>query len=128
VDDPDQTAQLAEDITKLVAEQRGLEKERAAARVHYAKWHDQQAGLEHAVDWCRRVSYHLDRFTYDERRSLLFTLKAEVKTYRADHTPRATLSLSLPLSGPLPGMGPDGTLALVFPRTGCVQTGEPVPG
>ncbi|HEX9412605.1 MAG TPA: zinc ribbon domain-containing protein, partial [Ktedonobacterales bacterium] len=37
VDDPDQTKQLAEDIAKLVAEQRATEAERMAAQAHFAE-------------------------------------------------------------------------------------------
>jgi DNA invertase Pin-like site-specific DNA recombinase len=74
LDDPDQTAQLAEDITGLIARKRALARSAGKSGA--------RTGLVRA---CRR---ELGALGYDAR------------LYRAKHAPRATLAL--PLAGTLP--------------------------
>jgi DNA invertase Pin-like site-specific DNA recombinase len=98
-DDPEQTAQLHEDLTKLAEEKQGIEQERTAAMRHYARWHDKQQGLEQALDWSARVSRNLDTWTYDQRRAFLLTLDTRVELFDAKAKDRALLHVTLPVSG-----------------------------
>jgi site-specific DNA recombinase len=105
VEDDEERAALTAEVNLLVAEKRGIEQERAKALAHYSRWHEKQQGLERAVDWCRRWGRNLDRMDYEARRGLLVTIEACVTLYDRHHTPRATLSIVLPVSGesePLP--------------------------
>jgi site-specific DNA recombinase len=102
VDDPRERAEVAGEVSALRRQQDRLEAERVATLAHYADWRAQQEGLERVIDWCHLVGAHLDAATYQDKRNILLALRAEVKLYRADHTPRAELAIHLPLSGALP--------------------------
>jgi site-specific DNA recombinase len=99
VDDEQERAEVAAEVTDLRKRLVSLETERAAAEQHYATWQLTQAGLESALEWCQRVGENLDTFTYHEKRATLLTLRTDVRLYPTDHTPRAELTIHLPLSG-----------------------------
>lgn len=100
VDDDEERAELAVEVTNLRKDRRVLEAERVAIVARTGEnWQDRAAGLERTIDWCARVAGNLEAFTPQERRQTLLTLQAEVTVYRRDHTPRAMLVLHLPLSG-----------------------------
>jgi site-specific DNA recombinase len=102
IDDPRERADIAGDVKLLLEQRSALEAERSAAQTHYAQWQQDKAGLERLVDWCQRVGDNLEAMTYDQRRGTLLALKAEVKLYRAEHEPRAEMTITLPLSGSIP--------------------------
>jgi site-specific DNA recombinase len=99
VDDDDERAELAAEVSRLRQDHRVLEAERVAAQARTAGWRDQQRGLERLLNLCKRVAGRLDTATPERRRETLLTLRAEVLVYRSDHTPRAELTIYLPLSG-----------------------------
>ncbi|HEX9412110.1 MAG TPA: hypothetical protein VF916_01275, partial [Ktedonobacterales bacterium] len=101
LDDDDERQHLAAETRLLLQQRRDLEAERAKTSAHYASWHQDEAGLQRTMDWCQRWGQNLDHFTFAERRDTLLTLKVDVRLYRKDHTPRAELTLVLPLSGAL---------------------------
>jgi DNA invertase Pin-like site-specific DNA recombinase len=101
VDDNDERAELAAEVTQLRQSRRVLEAERRAAEARTAGWGDQQRGLQRTLDWCARVAGNLETFTDTEKRETLLALGADVVLYRAGHTPRAERVLHLPLSGGL---------------------------
>jgi DNA invertase Pin-like site-specific DNA recombinase len=98
-DDERTQTELANEINALAVLRRQHEAERANAVTHFADWQQQRDGLEQMLSACERVGQNLDTFTYEERRAMLRTLKAEVRLYRATHMPRAELFIRLPLSG-----------------------------
>ncbi|MGZ3581573.1 MAG: recombinase family protein [Ktedonobacterales bacterium] len=101
VEDDQERGELAAEVSELRKARRVLEAERVAAAARTTGWRDQQQGLERLVDWCERVAGNLETFTAEERRNTLLTLHAVVAVYRRDHTPRAELTIHLPLSGAL---------------------------
>lgn len=100
-DDEQTQRELSSEINALAALRRRHEAERVSAELHYSDWQQQQQGLEDLLDACERVAGHLDSFTFEQRRAALLACKAQVHLWRADHTPRATLTVRLPLSGAL---------------------------
>jgi DNA invertase Pin-like site-specific DNA recombinase len=99
VDDDRERAEVAAEVALLRKQERDLEVERAATQAHFADWQAQQAGLEQTLDWCVRWAGNLDALTLAERCATLLALKADVCLWRADHTPRAEMTITLPLSG-----------------------------
>jgi hypothetical protein len=98
-DDERTQEELAGEINTLAALRREHEDERAKAVIHYAQWQEQQDGLARTLDWCARVGQKLEGFAYDEKRATLRSLQADVRLYKSGHTPRATLTIHLPMSG-----------------------------
>jgi site-specific DNA recombinase len=101
VDDDRERNEVAAEVTLLRRDERKLEAERVTTAAYYSDWTTQQDGLQHVRDYCARVAGNLDTLTLAERRQALFTLHAEVRLYRADHSPRAELTIHLPLTGTL---------------------------
>jgi site-specific DNA recombinase len=101
VDDARERAEVAAEVTQLRKQQDALEGERAATLAHYAGWREQAGGLEQVLAWCQRWAGNLDGFTPEERQRALFALRVDVRLYRADHAPRAEVTLTLPVSGAL---------------------------
>ncbi len=99
VDDDQERAELAAEVGELRKSRRTLEAERVATVARTGDWREKQHGLERTLDWCARVAGNLDTFTAEERRQTVLTLRAEATLYRHDHTPRAELTIHLPLSG-----------------------------
>jgi site-specific DNA recombinase len=99
VNDDDERADLAAEVKKLREDLRTHEAERVAINARLGTWRNQQDGLERTLDWCARVSGNIAAFTAEQRRETLIAMRAEVKLYRSDHTPRAELTVHLPLSG-----------------------------
>jgi site-specific DNA recombinase len=99
VDDDQERAELAAEVGELRKGRRTLEAERVATVARTGDWREKQHGLERTLDWCARVAGNLDTFTAEERRQTVLTLRAEATLYRHDHTPRAELTIHLPLSG-----------------------------
>jgi site-specific DNA recombinase len=99
VDDARERVEVAAEVKVLREQEEALEAERTATLSHYADWRDQQEGLAHTIDWCAAVAGNLDTLTFQQRRETLFTLRTEVLLWRADHTPRAELTVHLPSSG-----------------------------
>jgi site-specific DNA recombinase len=97
-DDEKTQNELADEINQLAALRRGYESERVNAELHYADWQQQRDGLQQALDWCERLGEHVDTFSYEQRRTTLLALKVAVQLWRADHKPRARLTIRLPLS------------------------------
>jgi site-specific DNA recombinase len=117
-DDEDRAQWLAE-IAQLRRTRRGLENERIGAEAKAAGWHAQERGLTEVVDWCRRVAGKLDRFTDAQRRATLLALQAEVRLYKAGHTPRAEVTLHFPVSGVREMPLVDDSAALVVLTKSC---------
>jgi site-specific DNA recombinase len=101
VDDDRERDEVAGEVADLRKQERALEAERAATCSHYADWQATQQGLARTVDYAQRVAGHLERFTPEQRRETLLTLKAGVWLYQADRTPRVEATITLPLSGTL---------------------------
>jgi acyl-CoA synthetase (AMP-forming)/AMP-acid ligase II len=86
-------------MTELWRRRDGLVATREAAHAHYASLAEQRRGLEATMDWCRRAADKMEAADFDRKRLILAALHAKVTLYRTDETPRATLTVSLPLSG-----------------------------
>jgi site-specific DNA recombinase len=93
--------EVAAEVTLLRQQERKLEAVRADTFTHYADWQATQEGLERTVGYARRVAGHLERFTQEQQRETVLTLKTAVVLYKADHTPRWEGTIELPLSGTL---------------------------
>jgi hypothetical protein len=98
-DDEQTQNELANEINQLGALRRGHQAERVDAELHYADWQRQRDGLQQTLDWCEQVGERVDTFTYDQKRATLFAMNTKVRLWRADHKPRAELTIRLPLSG-----------------------------
>lgn len=99
MDNPEDAADLAGQISALASQRHGLETERSALQMHIATWEEMQAGLVQVIDWAERVTGNAEGLTYAEKRAVLSALRVDVCVYRAEHTPRATMQIHLPLSG-----------------------------
>jgi site-specific DNA recombinase len=124
IDDDDERADLAEELTALRAQQRDLEGERAVASLHAARAEAQAQALQRIQDWAASVAERVNTLTMRERREILAALGAVIRVWRVgDRNPRVTLDLHLPLSGVLPVLQePDGSMSIcVTTVTGKIQ-------
>ena len=106
VDNDRERAAVAGEVGELWRQRDGLEQQRNAAQAHYATWREQRDGLDKTLEWCQVVGENMDIADFDTRRLILAALHVRVYVYRTDESPRARLTLALPLSGvreiPLP--------------------------
>ena len=124
IEDDDERADLADDLTALRAQQRGMAAEREAALIHTRRAEAQTHALERVQDWATRLGPRVDDLTMRERREVLAALGATVRVWRVgDRDPRVALDLHLPVSGVLPVVDePDGGKSVcVMTVTGKVQ-------
>ncbi len=124
IDDDDERADLADELTALRARQRSMEHERAAALIHATREEAQTHALERVQDWAARLGPRVDDLSMCERREVLAALGARVQVWRVgDREPRVALDLHLPVSGVLPVVDePDGGKSVcVMTVTGKVQ-------
>jgi site-specific DNA recombinase len=101
VEDDRERAEVAAEVTLLRRDERKLEDERTATLAHYGDWREQLEGLEQAREWCAELVGELDAMDDARRRRVLVALRTEVRLYRAEHDPRADITIHLPYSGTL---------------------------
>lgn len=124
VDDDDERAELASELSALRQQLHDMEGERAVAALHMQEEEAQTRVLQRVQDWAARVGRHVDGLTMAERREVLVALGARVRVWRVgDRDPRVTLVLHLPVSGALPVLHePDGTMCVcVMSASGKIQ-------
>ncbi len=103
IEDDDERADLADELTALRAQQRSMEHEREAALIHTRRAEAQTQALERVQDWAARLGPRVDDLSMRERREVLAALGATVRVWRVgDREPRVALDLHLPVSGVLP--------------------------
>ncbi|HET8905626.1 MAG TPA: recombinase family protein [Ktedonobacterales bacterium] len=124
IDDDDERADLAEELTALRQQQRDMEREREVAALHATRAESQTHALQRIQDWAANVAPRVDDLTMRERREVLAALGATVRVWRVgDREPRVALDLHLPVSGVLPVLRePDGSTSIcVTMVTGKIQ-------
>jgi DNA invertase Pin-like site-specific DNA recombinase len=126
IDDDDERADLADELTALRAQQRALEGERAVATFHATRTEAQAQALQRIQDWAATIAQagNVSTLTTSQRREVLAALGAVVHVWRVeDRQPRVTLDLHLPVSGALPVLQEqDGSTSIcVTTVTGKIQ-------
>jgi hypothetical protein len=101
VEDDREREECAAEVTLLRRDERKLEDERTATLAHYGDWREQLRGLEQAREWCAELASDLDALDHTRRRRVLVALRTGVRLYRAEHDPRADITIHLPYSGTL---------------------------
>src|SRR5262249_21739789 len=99
--DSDTRRDLAGQIDVLAKQKRNTEAERAKLAHLAAAWECEQARLETVTPPTAHVATELESWGYAEQRSALRALKASVTVYPPGRTPRAELTIRLPLRGAL---------------------------
>ena len=97
IDDADvQTSVLSE--LKVVSQRvRDLETERDMLTAQRGDWQVSRDQLDSLSAWLGVVSTNIDALTYQQKRDLLTALDVRVLLYPTNHTPRYTITASLPL-------------------------------
>lgn len=97
IDDADvQTSVLSE--LKVVSQRvRDLETERDTLTAQRDAWQVSRDQLDSLSAWLGVVSTNIDALTYQQKRDLLTALDVQVTLHPAAHTPRYTITASLPL-------------------------------
>jgi hypothetical protein len=90
---------LAGQIDILTQQKRETEVERAKVAHLAAAWDRERADLESVPELVARIGADLEKWDYADKRSALLGLKASVILYPRGHTPRAELTIRLPLRG-----------------------------
>jgi site-specific DNA recombinase len=108
--DVDARRELAAQIDLYTQQKRQTEAERAQVTQLSAAWDHERVQLETLTEQIARVAANLESWGYAEKRAALLALKAEVTVYAPGHTPRAELTIRLPLRGQLALPPPLGVL------------------
>jgi site-specific DNA recombinase len=90
-------APLEEELARLGADRRALESRLSEIGARRERAHAAEARLMDLEAWRRTVASRLESPTYELRREILAALEATVTLWRADHTPRYEIGLSVPL-------------------------------
>jgi site-specific DNA recombinase len=99
--DDDARRELAAQIDLYSQQKRKTETERSQVARLSAAWDHEREQLEALTTQIAHVASDLAGWGYAEKRVALIALKAEVTLYPPDHTPRADLTIRLPLRGAL---------------------------
>jgi len=99
--DSDARRDLAGQIDVLTRQKRNTEAERAKMAHLAAVWERDQARLETLTPPSAHVDAELVPWGYTEKREALLALKADVTVNPQGRTPRAVLTIRLPLRGPM---------------------------
>jgi len=98
IDDADAQNSVLVELKAVSQRIRDLEAERDAIATRRDTWQATQAQLDSLNIWLRTVRANLDGLNYDARRDLLTALDLRVTLYPTSHTPRYTITASLPLT------------------------------
>jgi site-specific DNA recombinase len=108
--DADARRELAGHIDMYTQQKRQTEAERAKVAQLAADWDRERLELETITEQIAHDDGDLEGWGYTEKRAALLKLKAEVTVYEPGRTPRADLTIRLPLRGLLTLSPPLGAL------------------
>ena len=108
--DADARRELAAQIDLYTQQKRQTEAERAQVTQLSAAWDRERVQLETLTEQIAHVAANLESWGYAEKRAALLALKAEVTVHAPGHTPRAELTIRLPIRGQLTLPPPLGVL------------------
>ncbi|CAN5821723.1 recombinase family protein [soil metagenome] len=97
LDNPDAMGGLVAQLSSITDQISSMQSERDAVITQHEHWHEARRRLGDIQAWCKRVAAHLDRLTYTEKQTALEALGVAVTLYRANHEPRYTVTMSIPL-------------------------------
>jgi site-specific DNA recombinase len=99
--DPDARRELAAQIDLYTQQKRQTEAERTQVAQLSAAWARERLQLEALTEQIAHVAANLESWGYSEKRAALLALKADVTVFAPSSTPRAELSIRLPIRGQL---------------------------
>ncbi len=97
IDDADVQAGVLSELKNVSQRVRELEAERDTLIQQRSGWQASRDQLDSLSVWLGTISENIDALTYQQKRDLLRALGVQVTLYPAAHTPRYTITASLPL-------------------------------
>ena len=111
-------------LDELTATAAALEAEHAAVTARRAQWEQARERMDDIELWCQSVGAEVDSMTYQDKRDALAALGVDVRLYRADHEPRWTLTMNLPLPVPDDAIVCNGAVGRTWPNRPSGPPGE----
>ncbi len=92
---PDAAAPLVSQLEQIAAQKRLVITERDRLKAAQDEWLTKQTDLAEFEAWCGTVAANLSELTYQQKRIALDVFQIQVTVYRADRTPRWTITPAL---------------------------------